>query len=134
MFEKQVGKQYIYVFVRKDLSPERRMVQACHATTESGILFCDRANYDLLHAHTIIVLKVKNMEELNKAYDTISKKIESVMFCELSLQQNTAFATRPVSEEERSLFKEYKTLKFERSFLYYLKIFIRHIKGELFDE
>ena len=133
-FEKQAGKQYIYVFVRKDLSPERRMVQACHATTESGILFCDRANYDLLHAHTIIVLKVKNLEELNEVFGLISKKIDSIMFYESDIGENTAFATRPVNEEERELFKEYKTLKFERSFLYYLKMFIRHIKGELFDE
>lgn len=134
MVTKQIGKEYIYIFVRKDLSPERRLVQACHAATESGILYCDRANYSLLHAHTLVILSVKNLEELYEAYNTISEKIESVMFYEDDIEENTAFSTRPVSEEERVLFQEYSTLKFERSFLYYLKLFIRNIKGELFDE
>ena len=134
MFEKQTGKEYIYIFVRKDLSPERRLVQACHAATESGILYCNRANYDLLHAHTLIVLSVKNLPALMDAYNDISPKIASVLFYEDALEEDTAFATRPVTEEERELFREYNTLKFERSFLYYLKLFIRHIKGELFDD
>ncbi|MFA5023416.1 MAG: hypothetical protein WC523_00465 [Patescibacteria group bacterium] len=133
MITKQLGKEYVYIFVRKDLSPERRLVQACHAALESGILFCDRANYSLLYSHTLVILSVKNEQELNTAFDKISSRIKSVMFFENDLEQNTAFATRPVSEEEREVFKEYSTLKYERSFLYYLKIFIRNVKGELFD-
>ena len=133
MFEKQIGKEYIYVFVRKDISPEQRLVQACHATVESGILFCNRANYDLLHAHNIIVLSVKNLKELNEAYEKLIPKVSAIMFYEPDIGENTSFSTRPVIEEERILFKDYMSLKFERSFLYYLKIFIRHIRGELFD-
>ena len=125
-------KQYIYIFVRKDLSPERRLVQACHAAMESGILFCGRSNYDLLYKHILVVLSVKNLKELNEAYNSISP-VESIMFYEDDLNENTAFATRPVTEEERAIFKVYSTLKYERSFLYYLKLFIRHIKGELFE-
>ena len=126
------GQEYIYVFVRKDLSPERRLVQACHAAVESGMLFCDRAHYDSLHAHNLVILGVKGVDELNEAFN--NNKIEATMFYDNDLEQNTAFATRPVKDEERAAFKEYKTLKFERSFLYYLKLFIRHIKGELLDE
>jgi len=130
-----MDKEYIYIFVRKDLTPEQRAVQAAHAATESGILYVDNKDYSISTPHTMVLIGVKNLKELLAAYEHVMfNEIDSVMFFEIDINENTAFATRPVKEEERIIFRDYKTLRYERGLLYYLKVFIRSIKRELFDE
>lgn len=123
-------KHYVYIFVRKDLTPEQRAVQACHAVLESRkfhIIECDPC--------TMVLIGVKNLNELKEAMEYVSKNGVLVrMFSEPDLDnEDTAFATRPVLERERYIFENFKTLKYERSILYYLKIFIRSIKNEIFE-
>ena len=129
--EMQIDREYIYIFVRKDLTPEQRNVQSCHAVAESGMLFVK--DYDLAHPHTMILIGVKNEKELVNAWIHVADQgVPSIMFYEPDIDENTAFATRPVKEEEREIFRSYKTLKYERGFLYYLKVFFRSIKKEIF--
>lgn len=123
-------KHYVYIFVRKDLSPEQRAIQASHAVLESRkfhILECDPC--------TMVLIGVKNLDEIKEAMEYVSKSgILVRMFAEPDLDnEDTAFATRPVLERERYIFENFKTLKYERSILYYLKIFIRSIKNEIFE-
>jgi len=53
---------YTYVILRKDISPEQRIVQASHASLEAGFRFKqpDETSY-------LIVLEVANELELNEA-------------------------------------------------------------------
>ena len=125
-------KEYIYIFVRKDLTPEQRAVQAAHAVAECGILYVDSDNYSISTPHTIVLIGVKNCQELHKAYESITG-LKAILFFEPAIGENTAFAVEPISGEQREMFRGYKTLRYERSFLYYLKVFIRSIKRELFD-
>jgi len=125
-------KEYIYIFVRKDLTPEQRAVQAAHAIAECGILYVDSEKYSISSPHTIVLIGVKDCTELHKAYESI-KELKAILFFEPAIGESTAFAVEPISGEQREIFSDYKTLRYERSFLYYLKIFIRSIRRELFN-
>jgi len=50
---------YTYVLLRKDISPEQRIVQAAHAALEAGFRFPQPSEVSYL-----IVLEVANQEEL----------------------------------------------------------------------
>ena len=125
-------KEYIYVFVRKDLTPEQRAVQSAHAVAECGILYVDSEKYSVSTPHTIVLIGVKNCKELHEAYENI-KGLRAILFYEPDIGESTAFAVEPISGEQREMFRDYKTLRYERGFLYYLKVFIRSVKRELFD-
>ena len=57
-----MNNPYTYVFIRKDLSPEQQIVQACHASLEAGFRFRQPETTSYL-----IVLGVDNFEELEEA-------------------------------------------------------------------
>jgi hypothetical protein len=50
---------YTYVIIRKDISPEQQIVQACHAALEAGLRFKQPEQTSLL-----IVLEVPNQQAL----------------------------------------------------------------------
>lgn len=53
------NKPYTYILLRKDISPEQRIVQAAHAALEAGFRFPQPSEVSYL-----IVLEVANQEEL----------------------------------------------------------------------
>lgn len=106
----QIDHKYVYVFVRSDLSVEQQLVQAGHAALEAGIFLGDRNQQDV---SSLIVLKVKNKYQLEKALAYIkNENIETVSFYESDYDVGfTAFATRPVVDTERYIFKKYNLWK-----------------------
>lgn len=98
--------RYNYVFVRKDLSLAQQIVQACHASHESGLHLCefkDKVNH-------LILCSVENVNELYK----IANKLDNLyirykMFFEPDIDQHTAIATEPVINKK--FFKNYKLWK-----------------------
>ncbi len=121
--------KYVYVFVRRDLSPEQRAVQAAHAALECGAQF----SYNIPNNVNLVLLGTKNEAELLMALSYVkSNKIKVVEYKEE--ESFTSFATEPLDGEKRLLLKQYKTLRFERGILYYLRLFFQSIKREVGDE
>lgn len=107
---------YVYVLVRKDLSPEQITVQSCHAVIEAASLISPA----LEHPH-LVVCGVNNELQLEQAAARLEKaEILFREFREADIgDQLTAIATQPVFGEDRRHFKKYKCLK----------IGMRNIKG-----
>jgi len=82
-------------------------VQAAHAAFEAASLHSS----DLDHPH-FVLLGIRDLRELEKALDRIkSTGILVCPFYEADLgDELTAFATQPVSEHQRSLFRKYNCL------------------------
>lgn len=102
-----IKKNYMYVFVRQDLSRPQQAVQASHAAIEST----HRWPYIGDHPHMVLI-GVKNEEKLRNALD--KAKSNGILVAEFKEDDVglTAFATRPIVEdEERQLFKKYQLLK-----------------------
>ena len=100
---------YIYTFIRKDLSPEQRIVQIGHACYEAGKLFNDNQGIS-----SLVLLEAQNEEDLK----SIAKKldirgIEFYMFYESDYDTGyTALCTRPITDDrERSFFKRWNLFK-----------------------
>lgn len=105
----QTDKKYIYVFVRKDIPIEQILVQASHAAYEAGLAFDNKSKL----ITSVLVVGVKNTLALEKAYSQLSASLNLVRFEEPSWDYGfTAFATEPVSVEQRVLFKKYQLFKY----------------------
>lgn len=98
---------YVYVFVRKDLPASQITVQTAHACIEMA-----RRIPDIIPHPHLVVLGIKNQEKLAK----ISREIEEQgivvnRFYEPDNNEGlTAFATQPIIEEQRHLFRKYMLL------------------------
>ena len=101
---------WTYIFVRTDLPQEQVLVQACHAAQKAGLVFPHSAQ----EPDSLVIIQVKNKEELEKAYEDISNKgIGLIRFEEPDWDYGlTAFASEPIHKEDRSKFRGYKLLKF----------------------
>lgn len=99
---------YVYVLVRRDLSPEQITVQSCHAAIEAASLIPP----DLEHPH-LVVCGVNNETQLEQAAARLEKaEILFREFREADIgDQLTAIATQPIFGEDRRHFKKYKCLK-----------------------
>ena len=99
----------MYIFVREDLSPGQIIVQACHAVAESARHFLSKEDE---HPH-FVICGVKNENLLKNAYSKIiEQNIKAKSFIEPDIgDQMTAFATEPVCNEQRRIFRKYKLLK-----------------------
>jgi hypothetical protein len=83
-------------------------VQAIHAALENT------RKYPLSELHpTVVLCAVKNEYELYRARGyLLSHQIDSTIFYEPDRDNEaTAFATRPVYENERNMFKRFQLLK-----------------------
>lgn len=106
--ERQIsGKNYVYVFVRRDLPPSTLCVQSGHAIYEAAV----HRNPNLDHPHFVLI-GVKNEQQLTKALDYVQNLgIKACPFYESDLcNELTAFATQPVFEDQRPLFRKYNCL------------------------
>jgi hypothetical protein len=98
---------YIYTFVRRDISPEQRIVQLGHACHEAGKLL-SRVEYP--HVSSLILLSAENEDDLK----SIARKIDCAgidfhMFYEPDNSMgHSAICTRPViSNRERVFFRKW---------------------------
>ncbi len=98
---------YIYVFVRKDLSSSQVTVQAAHACIEVA-----RRMPDVIPTPNLVILGIKNQQKLGK----IAQEIEDGgllvhRFYEPDNREGlTAFATQPIVEDQRKIFRKYMLL------------------------
>ena len=124
----KTDKKYVYVFVRQDMSQEQQAVQAGHALHESGATGSPME----IMGSTVVLIGVKNEIALKVAFDECKRnKIRSNMFKEPDRGgEATAFATKPIFEEDRVHFAKYCTLRFKKGFLHHLGVFCRSVWRE----
>lgn len=93
--------------MRRDLSPSQIAVQAAHAVYEAASL----RNPESEHPH-FVLLGIRNVQKLEQALDKIKESgIALKAFYEPDIgNQLTAFATEPVSEDKKHLFKKFNCL------------------------
>jgi hypothetical protein len=125
----KTDKKFTYVFVRQDMSQEQQAVQACHAAHESGATGTPME----IMGSTLVLIGVKNENALNQAFAECKiNKIRSNMFFEPDRGgEATAFATKPILEEDRVYFSKYRTLRFKKGFLHHFGVFCRAIWREV---
>lgn len=101
---------YIYTFIRKDLSPEQRIVQIGHACYEAGKKFQDN-----LGVSSLILLEAENEEDLKSISEKIDKKgISYYMFFEPDFgpMGYSALCTEPITERNlQNFFRQWRLYK-----------------------
>lgn len=100
---------YIYTFIRRDLSPEQRIVQIGHACYEAG-----KEYHHIDGIPNLVLLEAKDENELIEISVRIENEgIENYTFHEPDYNTGfTAICTRPItSERERAFFKKWELFK-----------------------
>lgn len=100
---------YMYAITRKDLSTPQQAVQAGHAAIEAT-----RAYLKTDDEHpSLILCSMKGEAQLRRAADDIENQgIRIKRFFEPDIgNQMTAFATEPLSGEQRKLFRKFQLIK-----------------------
>ena len=94
----QNNREYMYVFVRQDLSVPQQIVQASHACAYVG---------DSFHPDTsIVLLECPNKKHLDFIANYLADNaVKYRMFYETDINEHTAIATEPLSGEIRDIFK-----------------------------
>jgi hypothetical protein len=124
-------KYYVYTMVRRDLSPEQRAVQACHASFELGLICQDS---DMKNA-SLVLLSAPTEEFLRNAKEAIeSFGIKVKAFHEPDIDNQMAAWACIVWEHERESFKPYETLKYNRGFMWHFIKFCKEIWKEWNNE
>jgi hypothetical protein len=108
-----VRRQYLYIFVRQDMSPEQIVVQTAHATFVAGTRIAKGLtayNPDYVH---FVVLGVQNHRELVNVYDHLNEQgVGKFAFFEGAMNDDmTAFATGIITQDKRYLFRDFELLK-----------------------
>jgi len=105
-------KEYVYIFVRQDLSNEQQLVQAAHATLVLGNKLKDR-KVNELYFSVIGIPRLTDFCQVFKDLKIHGTKFET--FYEPD-QGNTltAIATYPIKDEERGELRKYKRLTFNQ--------------------
>lgn len=99
----------MYVFVREDLSPAQRMVQAAHAVAE--FLLNVRPKEHQWENGTLVVLGVPDLKTLNEVATGLAfRNIVFENFYEEHFKQITAVAT-VLKEDQFELFKDFDLVK-----------------------
>jgi len=93
-------REYMYVFVRQDLSIPQQIVQASHVCAYVGSSF---------HPDTsIVLLECPNINYLKYIADYMSENsIKFRMFYETDISEHTAIASEPISGEDRKIFRKF---------------------------
>ena len=103
-------REYIYIFVRQDMSPEQQLVQSAHATLVLG----NKLNHKDVSELYFTVIGVENLMALGHVMRDLNKCGKNFITFYEPDQGNTltAIATYPIPAEERGSLKEYKLLRF----------------------
>jgi hypothetical protein len=113
--KKMNTKEYIYIFVRQDLSNEQQLVQAAHVTLVLGNQLRDYKVDDLYFA----VIGVPDIKGLVKAAHDLGDR-QYVKFYEPD-QGNTitAIATFPIKDQDRGELLKYKKLQLKNCAIHF---------------
>jgi hypothetical protein len=100
---------YLFIFVRQDISPEQQAVQSAHAVYKAGCEYKHKPDETYF-----VLIGVANEEELEEAKAKLaSRSVEFVEFYEPDLGDSlTAIATRPIKEHRKRFLKHYRKLQF----------------------
>jgi hypothetical protein len=87
---------YIYTFIRKDLSPEQRIIQIGHACFEAGKRFGDS------EIQNLVLLEAKDQNDLKQiAWMLECRNIEFYMFHEPDFNMGfSAICTKPIYDSD----------------------------------
>lgn len=97
---------YIYTFIRRDLSPEQKIVQLGHACHEAGKLLKHEENRETSNLILLSAADEKDLKSIARKIDCAG--IDFYMFYEPDINSYTAICTRPVvSDKERSFFRKW---------------------------
>jgi len=122
---------YVYTMVRKNISPEQRAVQACHASFELGLICQDS---DMRNS-TLILLVAPDEEYLKNAKEAVeSFGIKVKTFFEPDMGNQMTSWSCIVYEHERIHFEPYRTLKYNRGFMWHFIKFCKAIWKEWNNE
>lgn len=96
---------YTYLFIRRDLSPAKRIVQAAHAAHNAGEKFGD-------HSH-MILFGIKDEADLRKAAAFLDTKgIKYEMFYEPDYDTGyTSICTEPIRGDQRKPLRRFSLLQ-----------------------
>jgi len=102
--------EYVYIFVRQDLSREQQLVQAAHATLVLGNKL-KRTDVNELYFTVVGIPQLIDFRSVMNDLNAHGTKYET--FYEPD-QGNTltAIATHPILRSERGILKDYKLLRF----------------------
>lgn len=105
--EELFNHSYIYVIVRKDLSPAQKAVQSAHACIESARHFLTK---DEEHP-SVIICEVKSENKLKMIMEELKGKVDYKTFREADMNDEyTALATAPIYNETRKLFSRFQLI------------------------
>lgn len=106
---RQSEEDYLFVFVRQDISNEQQAVQAAHATHKAGHKF--PSNPDETY---FVLIGVEDECQLQEVELLLQKhNHEYVSFMEPDLGNTmTAIAVKPMKEHQKRFLKKYKKLQF----------------------
>lgn len=111
-----MDKYYVYVMTRRDLAPEQRAVQACHAAFELGLISMDS---DMANS-TLVLLSAPSEEFLRNSREAVeSYGVKVKAFFDPSIKNQMTSWACIVWENERTYFEAYKTLKYNRGFMWH---------------
>lgn len=97
-------RQYMYVWVREDLSAPQQIVQSSHASARIGELYHSDTN--------IVLIGVDNENSLKQISCLLEDhEINSHMFFEPDIDQFTAIASEPLTGDRRKPLRKFKLLK-----------------------
>lgn len=98
---------YMYVIVRKDLSPAQKAVQSSHACIESARAFIKP---DDSHP-SVIICEVRSEQKLKMVMEELNGKVNYKTFQEPDIgNQYTALATEPIYNDKRKLFSRFQLI------------------------
>ena len=105
-------KEYAFIFVRKDISPEQIIVQSNHASIELGHRL-SAAGLSITNLH-IALIGVDNLSALETASDLLRENdFQYVFFLEPDMDDEvTAIASYPIKNSEKRFLRGYDKLSF----------------------
>jgi hypothetical protein len=103
--------EYVFIFVRQDISNEQQAVQAAHATYKAGAIFKPE-NPDETY---FVLIGVPDEAGLHVVKEEVeSKGFSTVVFNEPDLSNtDTALATEPMKAYQKRFLKHHRKLAFE---------------------
>jgi hypothetical protein len=106
--------EYMFLFVRQDISPEQQAVQAAHAAFKAGTNITDNAS-GLADKTNFVLVGVQNEYRLKEVVNVLdgNKDCSYVVFNEPDLDNAmTAIATKPMKAHKKRFLRQYQTLTF----------------------
>jgi len=100
---------YIYAFIRKDISPEQKIVQIGHACYEAGKAFNDK-----LGISSLVLLEARDESDLKSIAEKLEyRNIGFNMFFEPDNSMgHSAICTQPITDNQhRSFFRKWRLYK-----------------------